>query len=111
MGAEEYLPKPITDEELFAPVERALTSGSSRPMVQGEKHPRQPHSYGIIENRLPPQHLAQNEKAAHPRPPCTFWGKAHRQELVALRSLQRKRASAPLIRSTAAHPGKALKAS
>ena len=43
-GAEEYLPKPFTDEELFAAVERALNKRKLRTIVRGRKPKIVPNS-------------------------------------------------------------------
>ncbi|HHO75420.1 MAG TPA: sigma-54-dependent Fis family transcriptional regulator [Deltaproteobacteria bacterium] len=48
MGAEEYLPKPFTDEELFAAVERALNKQQLRKSVLDRQPHEGPDSYGIL---------------------------------------------------------------
>jgi len=48
MGAEEYLPKPFTDEELFSAVERAMKKQDLRRGAQGRRHQLDPNAYGII---------------------------------------------------------------
>ncbi len=48
MGAEEYLPKPFTDEELFAAVEQALAKQELHKTVLDGKPHVSPNSYGIL---------------------------------------------------------------
>lgn len=48
MGAEEYLPKPFTDEELFAAVELALKKLELHKTVRDGKPRVDPKSFGIL---------------------------------------------------------------
>jgi len=53
MGAEEYLPKPFTDEELFAAVERALNKQELHKAVLDRKPHAVLDSYGILGKSKP----------------------------------------------------------
>lgn len=52
-GAEEYLPKPYTDEELFDAVEKALKKKELRSIIQAGKSRSKPDTYGIIGQSRP----------------------------------------------------------
>ncbi len=47
-GAEDYLAKPFTDEELFAAVERVLDKLRLSRALRSAQHPVQKHAYGLI---------------------------------------------------------------
>ncbi|MDD2390160.1 MAG: sigma-54 dependent transcriptional regulator [Desulfobacterales bacterium] len=64
MGAEEYLPKPFTDEELFAAVERALNKQELHKAVLDRKPHAVPDSYGILGKSKPVRKVLKDIKKA-----------------------------------------------
>lgn len=48
IGAEDYLPKPFTDEELYSAVEKALSKLSKRKLRQSRLDKKQSRIYGIL---------------------------------------------------------------
>jgi len=64
MGAEEYLPKPFTGEELFTAVERALEKQELRRSVSDGKPIADPKSFGIIGKSKPIQRVLKEIKKA-----------------------------------------------
>ena len=100
MGAEEYLPKPFTDEELFAAVERALNKRELKTMVKGRKPRVRPNSYGIIGESLAIRNmLAQIEKAAASSATVLVLGESGTGKELVARAIHysSKRASAPFV--------------
>jgi DNA-binding NtrC family response regulator len=100
MGAEEYLPKPFTDEELFAAVERALNKRELKTMVKGRKPRVSPNSYGIIgESPAVRNMLAQIEKAAASSATVLVLGESGTGKELVARAIHysSKRASAPFV--------------
>jgi DNA-binding NtrC family response regulator len=100
MGAEEYLPKPFTDDELFAAVERALNKRELRTIVKARKPRIPPNSYGIIgESDAVRKMLAEIGKAAASPATVLVLGESGTgKELVARAThYSSKRASAPFV--------------
>ena len=65
MGADEYLPKPFTDDELFSAVDRALNKQELRRVVKNGKPRGMPEAHGIVGKSKPVRKLlAESEKAS-----------------------------------------------
>lgn len=64
MGAEEYLPKPFTDEELFTAVELALKKQELHRAVRDGKPRVDPRSFGILGKSKPIQRVLRDIKKA-----------------------------------------------
>jgi DNA-binding NtrC family response regulator len=100
MGADEYLPKPFTDEELFAAVERALNKRALKTMVKGRKSRVSPDSYGIIgESNAVRNMLAQIGKASASSATVLVLGESGTGKELVARAIHysSKRASAPFV--------------
>ncbi|MDT8273863.1 MAG: sigma-54 dependent transcriptional regulator, partial [Desulfomonilia bacterium] len=100
MGAEEYLPKPFTDEELFGAVERAINKQELRKVALGEKTQLVPNSYGIIgESRAIHKVLADIEKAAASSATVLVLGESGTGKELVARAIHysSSRASAPFV--------------
>jgi len=99
MGAEEYLTKPFTDEELFNAVERALNKQELRRIVQAEK-PRFSDFYGIVgKSRLVRKMLADIEKASKSNATVLVLGESGTGKELVARAIHysSRRASAPFV--------------
>ncbi|HPY36120.1 MAG TPA: sigma-54 dependent transcriptional regulator, partial [Smithellaceae bacterium] len=99
MGAEEYLTKPFTDEELFHAVERALNKQELRRIVQAEK-PRFSDFYGIVgKSRLVRKMLADIEKASKSNATVLVLGESGTGKELVARAIHysSRRASAPFV--------------
>ncbi len=99
-GAEEYLPKPFTDEELFAAVQRALNKRELRTIVKGRKPRIAPNSYGIIgESSAVRDMLAQIEKAASSPATVLVLGESGTGKELVARAIHysSRRAAAPFV--------------
>ncbi|MFY9397183.1 MAG: sigma-54 dependent transcriptional regulator [Desulfomonilia bacterium] len=99
-GAEEYLPKPFTDEELFAAVERALNKRKLRTIVRGRKPKIVPNSYGIIGESAPVKAmLAQIARASASQATVLVQGESGTGKELVARAIHysSKRASAPFV--------------
>ncbi len=100
MGAEEYLPKPFTDEELFAAVERALNKQQLRKTVLGRKPHEGPDTYGILGgSKAIRKVLADIEKAAVSTATVLVLGESGTGKELVARAVHysSSRASAPFV--------------
>lgn len=100
MGAEEYLPKPFTDEELFAAVERALNKRELRDIVKGKRPCNTPNSYGIIGHSDPVRKmLAEIDKAAESTATVLVLGESGTGKELVARAVHysSSRAAAPFV--------------
>ncbi|MBN1636000.1 MAG: sigma-54-dependent Fis family transcriptional regulator [Deltaproteobacteria bacterium] len=100
MGAEEYLPKPFTDEELFSAVERALNKLELRNTVLGKKSYIKPNSFGILgESKAVRKVLADIKKAATATATALILGESGTGKELVARAIHysSKRASAPFV--------------
>jgi len=100
MGAEEYLPKPFTDDELFGAVERALNKQSLRDavMVEAAREPSAPH--GIIGRSTSVRKLlAEIEKASKSTATALVLGESGTGKELVARAIHYSgsRASAPFV--------------
>ncbi|MDD5476578.1 MAG: sigma-54 dependent transcriptional regulator [Syntrophales bacterium] len=100
MGAEEYLPKPFTDEELFSAVERTVNKQDLRKVVL-EKSPQiRPDSYGIIgESKGVRKILADIGKASSSSATVLVLGESGTGKELVARAIHysSRRASAPFV--------------
>jgi len=100
MGAEEYLPKPFTDEELFSAVERALNKRELRTTVRGRKPRITPNSYGIIgDSDAVRKMLAEIGKAAESTATVLVLGESGTGKELVARAVHysSSRAAAPFV--------------
>ncbi len=100
MGAEEYLPKPFTDEELFAAVEKALKKQDLRSIVQAGRTRYKPDSYGIIGQSRPVRKmLGEIEKASRSAATVLVLGESGTGKELVARAVHygSSRASAPFV--------------
>ena len=100
MGADEYLPKPFTDEELFSAVERALKKRELRRIVQDERPRRKPDTYGIIGRSKPVRNmLAQIERASRSAATVLILGESGTGKELVARAVHygSSRAAAPFV--------------
>jgi len=100
MGAEEYLPKPFTDEELFSAVERSLNKLELRNTVLGKKSYIKPNSFGILgESKAVRKVLADIKKAATATATALILGESGTGKELVARAIHysSKRASAPFV--------------
>lgn len=100
MGAEEYLPKPFTDEELFTAVGRALNKQELRKVVQGGKPRGVGPAHGIIGKSKPVRKmLAEIEKASKSSATVLVLGESGTGKELVARAIHysSKRASAPFV--------------
>ncbi len=100
MGAEEYLPKPFTDEELFAAVERALNKQELRKTVLGTKPHVGPNSFGILgRSNAIRKVLGEIEKAAASIATVLVLGESGTGKELVARAVHysSSRASAPFV--------------
>jgi two-component system, NtrC family, response regulator HydG len=100
MGAEEYLPKPFTDDELFNAVERALNKQELRKIVQNEKPRGTTNTHGIVGKSKPVRKmLAEIEKASKSSATVLILGESGTGKELVARAIHysSKRASAPFV--------------
>ena len=100
MGAEEYLPKPFTDDELFAAVERALNKQELRKTVIGTKPHVGPNSFGILgQSKTIHKVLGEIEKAAASTATVLVLGESGTGKELVARAVHYSsgRASAPFV--------------
>ena len=100
MGAEEYLPKPFTDDELFSAVERALYKQELRITVKTGKSRRTSDLYGIIGRSKPVRiMLSEIEKASRSSATVLVLGESGTGKELVARAIHytSRRASAPFV--------------
>jgi len=100
MGAEEYLPKPFTDEELFSAVERAMKKQDLRKGAQGRRHQLDPDSFGIIgESKAIRKVFADIGKAAASSATVLVLGESGTGKELVTRAIhyRSRRASSPFV--------------
>ncbi len=100
MGAEEYLPKPFTEEELFGAVNRALNKQELRRVVQKGKPGRTAAAHGIIgKSKAVRKMMAEIEKAARSSATVLILGESGTGKELVARAIHYsgKRASAPFV--------------
>jgi DNA-binding NtrC family response regulator len=100
MGAEEYLPKPFTDGELFSAVERALNKQALRKVVMAEKPREAPAPHGIIgKSKSVRKMLAEIEKASKSSATVLVLGESGTGKELVARAIHysSSRASAPFV--------------
>lgn len=100
MGAEEYLPKPFTDEELFSAVERAMKKQDLRKGAQGRRHQLDPNSFGIIgESKAIRKVFADIGKAAASNATVIVLGESGTGKELVTRAIHyhSRRASSPFV--------------
>jgi two-component system response regulator HydG len=100
MGAEEYLPKPFTDDELFAAVGRALNKLELRKTVLSEKPSLGLNSFGILgKSKAIKKVISDIEKAAVATATVLVLGESGTGKELVARAVHysSNRASAPFI--------------
>ncbi len=100
MGADEYLPKPFTDEELFSAVDRALNKQQMRKIVQNGKPHGTANTFGIIGKSKPVRKLlAEIEKASRSSATVLVLGESGTGKELVARAIHysSKRAPAPFV--------------
>lgn len=100
MGADEYLPKPFTDEELFNAVDRALSKQELRKVVQNKQPSGIVETHGIIgKSRLVQKMLTEIEKASKSSATVLVLGESGTGKELVARAIHysSKRASAPFV--------------
>jgi two-component system response regulator HydG len=100
MGAEEYLPKPFTDKELFAAVERALNKLELRNVVLGREPCVRPNSFGILgQSKAIRKVLTEAEKAAATTATVLVLGESGTGKELVARAIHysSSRASSPFV--------------
>ncbi|MDI9571079.1 MAG: sigma-54 dependent transcriptional regulator [Pseudomonadota bacterium] len=100
MGAEEYLPKPFTDEELFSAVDRALNKQELRKIVQDGKPYATADNFGIIgKSKAVRRLLREIEKASRSLATALVLGESGTGKELVARAIHysSKRASAPFV--------------
>ena len=99
-GAEEYLPKPFTDEELFNAVNRVLNKQELRKVVQSGKPRGTAETHGIVGKSKPVRKmLAEIEKASKSTATVLVLGESGTGKELVARAIHysSKRASAPFV--------------
>ncbi|MEQ8163249.1 MAG: sigma-54 dependent transcriptional regulator [Smithellaceae bacterium] len=99
-GAEEYLPKPFTDEELFNAVNRVLNKQELRKVVQSGKPRGTGETHGIVGKSKPVRKmLAEIEKASKSTATVLVLGESGTGKELVARAIHysSKRASAPFV--------------
>ena len=99
-GAEEYLTKPFTEEELFTAVRRALDKRHQRKMVQGQPKETLSNRYGLIGESEPLQKIFRDiEKAASTSATVLISGESGTGKELVARAIHyhSQRASAPFV--------------
>ena len=100
MGADEYLPKPFTDKELFAAVERALNKLELRKVVLGREPRVRPNSFGILgQSKAIRKVLTEAEKAAASAATALVLGESGTGKELVARAIHysSSRAAAPFV--------------
>ena len=100
MGAEEYLPKPFTDEELFAAVELALKKQELHKTVRDGKPRVDPKSFGILGKSKPIRMVLRDiEKAAESTATVLVLGESGTGKELVARAVHysSSQASAPFV--------------
>lgn len=100
MGAEEYLPKPFTDNELFTAVERALNKLALRKVVLGREPRVRPNTFGIIgQSKAIRKVLKEIDKAASSTATVLVLGESGTGKELVARAIHYRsgRASAPFV--------------
>jgi two-component system response regulator HydG len=100
MGAEEYLPKPFTDNELFTAVERALNKLELRKVVLGREPRIRPNSFGILgQSKAIRKVLKEVDKAASSTATVLVLGESGTGKELVARAIHysSSRASAPFV--------------
>jgi len=100
MGAEEYLPKPFTDEELFSAVDRALNKQELRRIVQNGKPHGTVDTFGIIGKSKPVRKLlTEIEKASRSLATVLVLGESGTGKELVARAIHysSRRAAAPFV--------------
>ena len=100
MGADEYLPKPFTDDELFSAVDRALNKQELRRVVKNGKPRGMPEAHGIVGKSKPVRKLlAEIEKASKSPATVLVLGESGTGKELVARAIHysSKRASAPFV--------------
>ncbi len=99
-GAEEYLPKPFTDEELFSAVKRALDKLRARQMAQVRPDQKASSTHGMIGESKPMQDVIRSiEKAATTFASVLISGESGTGKELVGRAIHysSRRASAPFV--------------
>lgn len=100
MGADEYLPKPFTDDELFNAVEWALNKQELRRVVKNGRPRGTAEPHGIIgKSKLVQQLLTEIEKASKTSATVLILGESGTGKELVARAIHysSKRASAPFV--------------
>lgn len=100
MGAEEYLPKPFTDEELFNAVDRVLNKQELRRVVRSAKPRRPAEAHGIVgASKAVRKMLAEIEKASRSSATVLVLGESGTGKELVARAIHygSNRASAPFV--------------
>jgi len=100
MGADEYLPKPFTDDELFGAVDRALNKQELRRVVKNGKPRSTAETHGIVGKSKPVRKLlAEIEKASKSPATVLVLGESGTGKELVARAIHysSKRASAPFV--------------
>jgi DNA-binding NtrC family response regulator len=100
MGADEYLPKPFTDDELFSAVDRALNKQELRRVVKNGKSRGTAETHGIIgKSKLVQKLLTEIEKASKSSATVLVLGESGTGKELVARAIHysSKRASAPFV--------------
>jgi len=100
MGADEYLSKPFTDDELFSAVERALNKQELRRVVKNGRPRGTAETHGIIgKSKLVQKLLMEIEKASKTSATVLILGESGTGKELVARAIHysSKRASAPFV--------------
>jgi DNA-binding NtrC family response regulator len=100
IGAEEYLPKPFTDEELFSVVERAVEKLRMRKTMKAQLHKKFSAPFGLIGKSTVMEHLfTAIEKAASVSATVVVTGESGTGKELVARAIHYSsaRASAPFV--------------
>jgi len=100
MGADEYLPKPFTDDELFGAVDRAMNKQELRRVVKNGKPRSTAETHGIIgKSKLVQKLLTEIEKASGSSATVLVLGESGTGKELVARAIHyaSKRAAAPFV--------------